>query len=713
MLYHKLAHLQVIKDMSRLYLVKGFLLLCYCMHVNAGTDNQHQSANKAIPLVASQNFYDFYNDKLSTNINTPVLYDNNRFINLEKNIKNNNFSSTNYFHITLDNSIHDIAADTLRTRLSDGNFLGITGKNVIVAVVDSGIDFRHPDFINPEGSTRIRYLWDPSDPSYATMGMGAPPPDGGIGTVYESGHINAALRGWGTINSNDVCGHGTHVTGIATGNGAAGNSDFPSGQFVGVAPESEIIVVKVFDDDCEYLYQYVNLVQALEFINEKASILGKPYVVNFSLGSQIGGHDSNDLEEIAIDKISGAGKSGRAVVVSAGNDGGNPIHVSGYLKDSHEIKIDVTQTEPDQAIFDFWFNVFDELSVFLEGGGKPIEDITNQIMLRPYSADKRLTFVADRAPSFSILLVGKIITSGYFDGWLSGDARFQDHVDFSRLVSIPGTARNSITIGAHTTKHQWIDITGHSWLLPRAFLDAPADFTSPGPTRDGRQKPELSAPGQVIASSLSDMAGELLFPNKTVLMDSQHAVARGTSMSAPHVTGIIALLFEKNPSLDSGLIKEILISAARKDLYTHPEPNNISGYGKADAEKSLQPDMPRVVLNADKPHLRTGETLTVYYSLESGKELMDVEGWVALQDPSGRFYFLDPVDGFFKESPRPYSQSVKFDGQTGPLFTIRVDSEAMLGRYNFFAVGIKSGGDPFNPSNWLTNLAQTTVQLQP
>ena len=718
MLYSKIAYLKVKEGVRRLCFLEIILLLFYSMQLIAGSGDQNQNQNQnkylndVFPLFLGDNHYD-YSNGLSKEIQSPILYNNNKFLNFEENIRKANFSSPNYFHITLDNSILDISADTLRSRLSDGSFLGITGKNVIVAVIDSGIDFKHPDFINPDGSTRIRYLWDPSDPSFATLGMGAPPPDGGIGTVYESGHINAALRGWGTISSNDVCGHGTHVTGIATGNGAAGNSELPSGQFVGVAPESDIIVVKVFDDACEYLYQSVNLVQALEFVNEKASILGKPYVVNLSLGSQIGGHDGNDLEEIAIDKISGAGKPGRAVVVSAGNDGGNPIHVSGLLRDSNEIYIGVSQAEPDQAVFDFWFSVFDELSVFLEGGGKPKEDITNQIMLRPYTADKRLIFVTDRAPRFSIVLVGKNITSGSFDGWLSGNARFMDHVDFSRLVSIPGTARNSITIAAHTTKNQWIDVSGHSWIIPRAFLDAPADFTSPGPTRDGRQKPELSAPGQVIASSLSDMAGELLFPNKTVLMDSQHAIARGTSMSAPHVSGIIALLFEKNPSLDSSLIREILISSTRKDSYTHPEPNNVTGYGKADAVQALKPEMPRVVISADKSQLRVGDNLTVYYSLESGEEPIYVEGWVAMQDPSGRFFYLNPEDGVFKDSPQPYIQSVKFDGQTGPLFSVKADSDTTPGIYNFYAVGILPGGDPFNPSYWLTNLAQTKVQLRP
>ncbi|RMD70468.1 MAG: hypothetical protein D6819_04220 [Gammaproteobacteria bacterium] len=621
-------------------------------------------------------------------------------------------SPVKHYRPTLDKSIPDAGASGLRTRSRDGQFEGITGKGTIVAIVDSGIDWRHPDFRNPDGTTRILYLWDPSDPSFSQSGIGSPPPPGGKGTVYTADQINAALLGLGTVNSEDECGHGSHVAGIAAGNGGGGGGGIPPGTFVGMAPEADIIAVRVFNGDCDFLAKDISLVQAFSFIDQKAQALHEPYVINLSLGTQIGGHDGTDLEELAIDTLVGPGKPGKAVVVSAGNEGGEPVHVGGSFGEGESVSIGMVQNEPESALFDFWFSAKDTFTLTLEGGGKPPEDITDQLTFSPLSGSKRLLLLTDRAPNFTLTITGESVQDGRFDGWTE-DGSFQDHLDFSRLVSIPGTARHAITVGAHTTKTQWTDKTGQAWSLILGSLGAPARFTSPGPTRDGRLKPEISAPGQVIASTLSSAAADLFFPDFLILADGKHAISQGTSMSAAHVTGAVALLFERIPGLDAALAREILTLSARTDFHTRPVPNPTTGFGKLDMERALFPEKPRVVLAPDKASLFSGESLSLYFAIQRGKDHNIIDGWVALRLPDGRFLFLAPDGKGFSPEQMPFRSNMEIRNGAGRLFALTVPPSTPPGDYTFFAVGTIPGTDPFDSANWLTNLASATVTVLP
>jgi subtilisin family serine protease len=501
----------------------------------------------------------------------------------------------------LDRSIPEIKANQVRTRQPDGSFVGTTGQGVVVGVVDSGLDWRHADFRRPDGSTRIKFLWDPADPSFVLSGgtIGSPPPSGGSGTVYTEAQINAALQGLGTVNTGDECGHGTHVTGVAAGNGRATGHAVPAGTFVGVAPQADIIAVRVFGADCSFLSGAIDLIQALQFIDQKAAELGRPYVINLSLGTHIGAHDGTSLEEQAIDALVGAGKSGKAVVVSAGNEGNDPIHAGGFFGPpgaaNQRVTIDVAQGAPNAALFDFWFDGRDTFTVTISGGGQPAQDLTSQLTINPLNGSKRLFFATARTPSFTLTIAGQSVVSGRFDGWVEGGAVFTSQVEFSRLVGMPGTARNAITVGAYVTKNEWIDVDGNRRvLLTNNVLGELAAFSSPGPTRDGRLKPELTAPGRVIGSTLTADANpgapgdSSIFPSRSfILRDGVHAIAQGTSMSAPHVSGAVALLLERNRRLEAPQLADILTVSSRQDGFTGAVPNDQWGFGKLDVAAAV------------------------------------------------------------------------------------------------------------------------------
>ena len=266
-----------------------------------------------------------------------------------------------------DKSMTEIKAPQARQQYN------ITGKGVIIGIIDTGIDWQHSDFRNPDGTTRIKALLDLSDPG-DTNGDGIlDGPDQYGGTFYSEQQINNALNGLGTVNETDEVGHGTHVAGSAAGNGRATSNGVPENTFVGVAPEADLIIVKGTREHGSQNFSDVDYLNGIEFINNIASEQNKSCVINLSLGGSSGPHDGKDLSEQAIDELlSGSSAVGKAVVISAGNDGNKPIHASGTLGgagSSVETKFDISSFTPtssnlnDYVIFDGWYDGDNDLSV--------------------------------------------------------------------------------------------------------------------------------------------------------------------------------------------------------------------------------------------------------------------------------------------------------------------------------------------------------------
>ena len=198
------------------------------------------------------------------------------------------------------------------------NTTGVDGSGVIVGVIDTGVDFTHGDFRNPDGTTRIKFLCDQTDPPQPADNTcpGGGSPAGG--TLWTEAQINTSLQGGPTVRQTDGDGHGTHVLGSAAGDDAV---------FEGMAPGADLIVVKAGNAE----FPTTNIISGISFIDDRAASLGLPYVINMSLGGQIGPHDGTDLMSQAINGVTGPGRPGKVIAVAAGNDGGDAIHAGGNL----------------------------------------------------------------------------------------------------------------------------------------------------------------------------------------------------------------------------------------------------------------------------------------------------------------------------------------------------------------------------------------------
>lgn len=396
-----------------------------------------------------------------------------------------------------------------------------TGDGAIVVIFDTGIDFNHIDFKNPADTTisRILAIWDQTISPVA----GESNPSGfNYGVEYTQAQINDEIDGSpaGFVRQTDSDGHGTHVAGTAAGSGF---------KFTGMAPQADIIVVKggngSFSED--------DIINGITYAGNKASSLGKPVVVNLSLGGHSGPHDGTRAYEEAIDTFSGS--PGQAVVVAAGNEGSDRIHIGSSIASggSASFQINVPDYTPNTAAytddfqFDIWYdeNVSVTAKVTTPGGTSysmgynqdgtfPDDDGTIDIYNRRVTGSKQLIRLyvydsdAGKTPepgtwTLELQDAGGNLT---YDGWLAhsdlgGEQALLLNGDVNNTVAMPGTSNEAITVGAYVTKTSWPALNGNQYLyVDDDEFGQIANFSSHGPTRDGRLKPEITAPGKATVS---------------------------------------------------------------------------------------------------------------------------------------------------------------------------------------------------------------------
>jgi minor extracellular serine protease Vpr len=483
------------------------------------------------------------------------------------------------------------------------------GNGVIVGVVDSGIDWKHPDFSTP-GSNRIRYLWDMS-------GTGNPPAGTDYGTEYTKTQLDALQCLEQDLD--DGGGHGTHVAGTAAGNGGANLN------YTGMAPESDIIFVKGFRTGPSF--SDADVFNGCYYIFLKAQELGKPAVINLSLGGHYGPHDGSSNYEQGLSNLTGNGK---IIVAAAGNEGDTPIHLGYTASGTTTEQASETFLELYDGSFfgaDMWYNngdikvgiaAYDTTTFNLIGYTTPIEpgqkteDLAFTVnnytyayvtidatgINNPNNGANEVVVVMDSKNGQADMLAAywTLYTygSGSFDAWAITGGHFATYSnnyikggDNLKTIGTPGTGKKIICVGSYTTKDRWVNVDGSTYLQPGdPVIGRVSSFSSVGPSRDGRTKPDIVAPGEVIIAAYSSSLTQT--PRPLILQGGMHQKMHGTSMASPHVTGVVALLLEKKPDLTYEEALTALKNTAVKDGFTGATPNNFYGSGKIDAYTAFQ-----------------------------------------------------------------------------------------------------------------------------
>lgn len=482
--------------------------------------------------------------------------------------------------------------------------LGLTGRGVIIAVLDSGIDYAHPEFLNEEGNTRIISLWDQTID-------GNPPSGFSIGNVYSQQEINAAIS-IGNINerraalpSEDTLGHGTGVASVAAGN------------TVGAAPGASLLIVKIGRTIDKGFATTTELMRGVAYASNTALSLGLPIVINISFGTNDGPHDGFSLFERYIDDVANSGKTN--IVVATGNEGDTGKHFSSTLVQGQTIDMEfsVADNLPNVTI-NLWKNFIDFFTFeVISPSGVSSGTIRFSNEVRRYIFSNCTLYLSFGQPNFlnpaqevyfmfqansaeyvtpgiwTVRIFGETIVYGRFNAWLpvseiSGRTYFLDPT-IDTTLTMPSTSFAPIGVGAYNS-----------------LLDTAASFSGRGYTRVFETvKPDIVAPGVSI---------------NTALAGGGYTSQTGTSFATPHVTGAVAILMQwgivqsRDPFLYGQKAKAYLRLGARR-FSTMSYPNRQWGYGalclSATINYLTQMDSNQMIsVNKIAPNLVTNQNLS-------------------------------------------------------------------------------------------------------
>ena len=465
---------------------------------------------------------------------------------------------------------------------------GLTGRGVLVGIVDSGIDYTHPDFCNEDGTSRILSIWDQQSD------RGTPPEGFVFGTEYGKEQIDEALAQTpaadrqAIVPAMDLSGHGTAVAGIAAGNGRA-----QEGLYRGVAYESPIIAVKLAVPMENSFPRTTQLMAGIDYLVRKSLALNMPMAINISFGNNYGSHSGTSLLETYIDDIAGLGRT--AICIGTGNEAAEPVHTAvqfmkGRQDSPRDVLLGVAPSQTSLSV-QIWKEYADEIDIeVLHPSGRstgvlsaaagaqrfPFGDTTLLVYYgepSPYSINQEIFIDMIPRGSFVdsgtwvIRLTPRNILIGRVDLWLptggvlNRGSGFLNPEPYTTLT-IPSTARKAIAVGAYD-----------------AYTDTYADFSGRGYTRFTEMiKPDIAAPGVNVM---------------TTAVGGGYGPVTGTSFATPFVTGSAALMMEwgivrgNDPFLYGEKIRASLQRGARRPIAEREYPNARWGYGALCLRDSL------------------------------------------------------------------------------------------------------------------------------
>ena len=470
----------------------------------------------------------------------------------------------------------------------------LSGKGILLAVIDSGIDYTNRNFRNADGSTRILSLWDQTVSPDAEKGF-FPPEGFQTGTEFTREQINAALREadplrkYELVPSRDSSGHGTAVAGIAAGAAANVTGGVANNNYESVAPESELLSVKLGTPRENSFPRTTEMMRAVTYVVRKAQSINRPVAINLSFGNTYGAHDGSSLLERFLDN---AAEIGRTVIcVGSGNEGASAGHREGRVNVGEtaatELSVGAYETAFSVQLWKTYTDVFritlrspggQEFSFSTEKGGEITWEAERTRILiyvgepSPYAVEQEIyfDFIPENlyiSPGIWSFLIGTQEKESSFYFYLPSQAARNQNTRFfepnpNLTLTIPSTASKVITVGAYdSTYDAYADFSG------RGYRYAERDI---GLLAAGAAKPDLAAPGVNITAP--DIYGG-------------YRSFTGTSFATPFVTGAAALLMEwgivqgNDAFLYGEKVKAYLRRGARKirgeEFYT----NDRVGYG--------------------------------------------------------------------------------------------------------------------------------------
>ena len=547
-----------------------------------------------------------------------------------------------------------------------GLSMPFTGKGVVVGISDNGFDYTHPAFFDTANSTsRIKRVWIQSL-------TGTPP----AGYSYGAEFIDTTSILNQKYDDPKQGSHGNMVASIAAGSGMGSKSN---SLYRGVAYEADLVMVT---GPTTYLdWRAINmttLIDGFNYIFQYSQSVGKPAVINVSLGSLLGPRDGTSLFSQACDNLTGSGK---ILVMAAMNLGGTQVHVKKTFTPSDTVLSTlIPNLTVDNGLhknyIDMWgdslklfclkFSMYNNGSVvdssevycldnsvkdfFLIGSDNDTCFITLTTKQQEYNKRPHAAFEI-YSKTKDTLMLSAIATDGdvhmwqeYFDtswntysGEFLGDGTRLTAGDDNYTIGEMNCTKSAITVGASVSKIAWKTVNNLTYYNPAYTAHGTlAPYSSHGPAMHNRMKPEITAPGGMIVSATSSYDADFL-PDGTKYSTFAvskyisprnsrtyyYGIGQGTSFAAPVVSGIVALMLQANPSLTPESIKEILNKTAIRDTFTTQYPNPVLwGAGKINAYAAVK----EALLSSDVVSVPTEEIeVKIYPNPASDKFTIEFE----------------------------------------------------------------------------------------
>lgn len=538
-------------------------------------------------------------------------------------------------------SLHNDSARSLSCidRVHDGQGMvaPLTGRGVIVGIIDTGIDFNHVNLCGIDGKTRVKAVYMPCDTTGPRPVVGG---DTLPGSCYESPDMIAML----TTDFNGTS-HGTHTLGTAAGS-------YRANGWYGVATEADLVACGMPGDSLSD----ANVANALKYIFDYADRVNKPCVVNMSIGTNEGPNNGTSFMCRTFEALSGPG---RICVLSAGNDGNVPVRFNHRLAGDGDVVTTIMRGKSSGTQHNGYVSMWSDGAAVHRSRLVAINRVDNSIAYAsPWiglqDEDSVFTLLSEVEPDFARFFTGEVqfasamepqfnqagacigdrfhsfwifdatISSDYLLGLqytssdeveLVGWSTKDDYFDTFGIDGMVGgstqgsisdlaTTDSVISVGAYCSRKSYYDSNNELYTYNRCTPDDIAYFSSYGPDESGIERPDLCAPGFAVISSANRYHDSSHYqhmpPGVTVSgVEYPYSVIYGTSMSAPVVTGVIALMLQLNPSMTVSDVREAFRASSVKDAFVTGGDHSKWGFGKLDAWSAVDAVIGHCLLPGD------------------------------------------------------------------------------------------------------------------